>query len=267
MTMANALKVAGDGHVRTLILNRPERKNALNNELAWGIVGAIEEAARDDAVWVIAITGSGDSFCSGLDLAGPGDNHSLLTPLGQQLDDLAWISRFLLGMRYGCEKPVVAGINGVAVGGGLSLAMSADMRIMKRSARLLAGYPRIGASPDGGLTYTLPQAMGYEQAMRFLLENRTVDGEEALRLGLVGEVVDDDVFDARFREYCQFLCERSPITMRLTKRGVAKATQDIDLEAQMRLEIANIGRAFASEDAKEARQAFFEKRAPVFSGR
>lgn len=265
--MAEALKVSDEGHVRTITLNRPERKNALNNELAWGIVGAVEAAAKDDAVWVIAITGSGDSFCSGLDLAGPGEEHSPLSPMARQLDDIAWISHFLLGMRYGCEKPIVAGINGVAVGGGLSLAMAADMRLMKRSARLLAGYPRIGASPDGGLTYTLPQAMGYEQAMRFLLENRTVDADEALRLGLVGEVAEDDAFAERLREYCHFLCERSPITMRLTKRGVAKATQDIDLEAQMRLEIANIGRAFASDDAKEARQAFFEKRPPKFVGR
>ncbi|MCC7365883.1 MAG: enoyl-CoA hydratase/isomerase family protein [Dehalococcoidia bacterium] len=265
--MSDVLKVTDSGHVRTIMLNRPERKNALNSALSWGIVGAIEEAAKLDDVWVIAITGSGDSFCSGLDLTGPGEDANPQTPRTAQLDDLAWISHFLLDMRLKCETPIVAGINGVAVGGGLSLAMAADIRIMKRSARLLAGYPRIGASPDGGLTFTLPQAMGYEQAMRFLLENRTVDADEALRLGLVGEVVDDERFDARLMEYCQFLCERSPITMRLTKRGLSRATNSIDLEAQMRLEISNIGRAFASEDAKEARQAFFEKRPPVFRGR
>jgi 2-(1,2-epoxy-1,2-dihydrophenyl)acetyl-CoA isomerase len=103
--------------------------------------------------------------------------------------------------------------------------------------------------------------------MRFLLENRTVTGEEAFELGIVGEVVDDDKFDARFAEYCQQLTKLSPITARLTKRTVGKATTAIDLEAQLRLEISSIGRAFGSHDGKEARQAFLEKRPPVFEGR
>jgi len=109
--------------------------------------------------------------------------------------------------------------------------------------------------------------MGYENTIRFLLENKTVLGDEAYRLGLVGEVVDDDKFAARFAEYCQQLTQLSPITARLTKRGVAHATRDIDVEAQMRYELQNIGRAFSSEDGKEARRAFMEKRPPVFEGR
>jgi 2-(1,2-epoxy-1,2-dihydrophenyl)acetyl-CoA isomerase len=170
-------------------------------------------------------------------------------------------------MRYGCEKPIVAGINGVAVGGGLSLAMATDIRIMADSAVIMAGYPRIGGSPDGGLSWTLPQAMGYEKAMRFLLENRTVEGDEALALGLVGEVADDDAFEARYHEYCQSLTKLSPITARLTKRGLQKATTAVDVEQVLRYEISNIGRAFASQDGKEARKAFLEKRPPVFEGR
>lgn len=265
--MTGVLEIENDGHVRVIRLNRPEVKNALNDELAWGVVTAIEEAANDDDVWVVAVTGTGDAFCAGLDLSGAGESASPLTPQSRQLDDIGWVGRFTLSSRVTCDKPVVAGINGVAVGAGLSLALGADIRIMKRSARIMAGYPRIGGSPDGGMTYTLPQAVGYEQAMRFLLENRTVDGEEAYRMGLVGEVVDDDRFDARFREYCQFLTERSPITMRLSKRGLYRSTTAIDLEQQLRYELQNIHRAFASEDAKEARQAFFEKRPPVFKGR
>ena len=140
------------------------------------------------------------------------------------------------------------------------------MRIGAQRLRLIAGYPRIGGSPDGGLTWTLPQAIGYEQAMRFLLENRTVDADEALRLGFVGEVVPDEKFGARLAEYCAFLAERSPIASRLTKRGIARATR-IDLEDQVRFELANIRRAFSTNDAAEARKAFFEKRTPVFKGR
>jgi 2-(1,2-epoxy-1,2-dihydrophenyl)acetyl-CoA isomerase len=264
--MSDVLRVRDAGRVRTLALDRPDKKNALSSELAWRIVTAVEEAARDDAVWVIALTGTGDAFCSGLDLGGPGAEASPLSPQGQLLDDISWVGRFPLVLRHLCDKPVVAGLNGVAAGAGLALALAADMRLAARRARLLAGYPRIGGSPDGGLTWTLPQAIGYEQAMRFLLENRTVDADEALRLGLVGEVVPDDEFDARLATYCAMLAERSPVTTRLTKRGVARAT-GIDLEAQVRFELANIRRAFASEDAQEARPAFFEKRPPLFRGR
>jgi 2-(1,2-epoxy-1,2-dihydrophenyl)acetyl-CoA isomerase len=264
--MADVLAVRDEGRVRTIVLNRPEKKNALSHELAWGIVGAVQEAARDDAVWVVAITGTGDAFCSGLDLGGPGPEVSPLSSQERVMDDVSWVGRFPLVLRHVCDKPVVAGINGVAAGAGLALAMAADIRLGARRMRLIAGYPRIGASPDGGLTWTLPQAIGYEQAMRFLLENRTVEADEALRLGFVGEVVPDDRFDARLAEYCAFLAGRAPIASRLTKRGVAKATA-IDLEAQVRYELANIRRAFATGDATEARRAFLEKRAPSFTGR
>lgn len=264
--MSDVLRITDKGRVRTIALLRPEKKNALSHELAWGIVTAVEEAARDDSVWVIAVTGSGDAFCSGLDLGGPGPDASPLSPQGQLLDDISWVGRFPLVLRELCDKPVIAGINGVAAGAGLALAMAADMRLAARRARLIAGYPRIGGSPDGGLTWTLPQAIGYEQAMRFLLENRTVDADEAFRLGMVGEVVPDDQFDIRLAEYCDLIAERSPITTRLTKRGVTRATA-IDLEAQVRFELANIRRAFASQDAQEARRAFFEKRSPTFHGR
>ena len=252
--------------VRTIALNRPEKKNALSHELAWGVVTAVEKAAHDDGVWVIAITGTSDAFCSGLDLGGPGEDVSPLSTQERVIDDVSWVGRFALVLRELCDKPIVAGVNGVAAGAGLALAMAADIRIMSRRARLIAGYPRIGAPPDGGLTWTLPQAIGYEQAMRFLLENRSVDADEALRLGFVGEVVDEDRFEARLGEYCALLADRAPIASRLTKRGVTRATR-IDLEAQVRLELANIRRAFATDDAKEARRAFFEKRPPMFQGR
>ena len=263
--MSDVLIISDNAHVRTIRLNRPE-KNALSDELAWGIVAAVEEAARDDAVWVIAITGTGDAFCSGLDLTGVGESASPLSAQTGFMDDISWVGRFALVLREVCDKPIVGGLNGVAAGAGLSLAMACDIRIGAERMRLIAGYPRIGGSPDGGLTWTLPQAIGYEQATRFLLENRTVDADEALRLGFVGEVVADAAFDARLAEYCAFLAERSPIASRLTKRGITRATR-IDLEDQVRFELANIRRAFATKDAEEARKAFFEKRQPVFEGR
>ncbi len=266
--MSNVLEIRDSQHVRTLRLNRPEKKNALSDELAWGIIHAVQEASKDDAIWVIGITGTADAFCSGLDLTPAGDNgHASMSGQDSFLDDLGWVGRFPLVLREQCDKPIVAGLNGVAVGAGFSLAMAADIRLAAESVRLIAGYPRIGGSPDAGLSWTLPQAIGYEQAMRFLLENRTVGAEEALRLGLVGEIVPDDRFAERFEEYCQSLTNLSPITARLTKRVVRRATALADAEAHFRYELQNIRKAFSSEDGSEARQAFFEKRPPAFKGR
>lgn len=266
--MSSVVEIRNSGRVRTIVLNRPEKKNALSTELAWGVINAVDEAARDDDIWVVAITGSGDAFCSGLDLTpARGPSGSPLSPQGQQLDDIGWVGHFLLSIRKRCDKPVVGGINGVAVGAGLGLAMATDVRLMAKSARLMAGYTRIGGSPDAGLTITLPQVMGYEKAMRFMIENRTVLGDEALALGMVGEVVEDEAFADRLAEYCETLCRWSPITFRLLKRGLVKATDSVDMEQQLRYEVANIRVAFSSEDGREARQAFLEKRDPVFKGK
>jgi 2-(1,2-epoxy-1,2-dihydrophenyl)acetyl-CoA isomerase len=263
----SVVEISTNGHVRTITLNRPEKKNAINDELAWAVIGAVEQAAQDDNIWVIAITGKEGAFCSGLDLTGGGERTSPLSPQSQQLDDIGWVGQFLMTIRARCDKPVVGGINGVAVGAGLGLAMATDVRLISKSARLMAGYTRIGGSPDAGLTMTLPQAVGYEQAMRFMIENRMVQGDEAVALGMAGEVVEDENFDDRLAEYCETLCQWSPVSFRLLKRGMVKAMTSTDMEQQLRFERANIMIAFSSEDAKEARKAFLEKRAPVFQGK
>jgi 2-(1,2-epoxy-1,2-dihydrophenyl)acetyl-CoA isomerase len=269
MPPAPVLEIETRQHVRVLRLNRPEKKNALSSELGWTIVAAVEEAARDDDVRVIGLTGNGDAFSSGLDLAPApeGQPLSALSPQEAALDDLGWVGRFPVLMRERCDKLVVAGINGVAVGAGLSLAMSADLRIASDRARLMAGYARMGTSPDGGLSWTLAQAVGYERALRFLLERQTVSAAEALELGMVGEVVDAAGFDERFREACDVLADLAPIAVRQTKRVVHRASMPPDLENHARWEIASARRGLASEDGAEALAAFREKRAPVFRGR
>jgi 1,4-dihydroxy-2-naphthoyl-CoA synthase len=126
-------------------------------------------------------------------------------------------------MRFDCEKPILVGVNGVAVGIGVSLAMSGDIRLASPSARFHPGYARVGASPDGGLTWTLPEAIGYERAMRFFLENRMVPASEALAIGMVGEVTEtDDAFEPRFLEYGQLLAAIAPIAARQTKHLVGR---------------------------------------------
>ena len=257
------------GHVRVLRLNRPERKNALTAELGWSIAGAVTRADADDDVRVIALTGNGDAFCSGLDL-GPSEPTEVDTGMSAQqqvLDDKGWIGRLLTSLRFDTDKPVVAGINGVAVGAGLSLAMAADIRIAADSARLHPGYLRAGTSPDAGLTWSLPTLIGHEGAMRFLLESRFVDGTEAHARGLVGEVVPVDQLQERLLDYCEQIAQQAPLGVRQTKRLVARTPLVTDVEARVRQEAQLAGRGLNSADGKEAVAAIMEKRVPKFEGR
>jgi 2-(1,2-epoxy-1,2-dihydrophenyl)acetyl-CoA isomerase len=257
------------GHVRVLRLDRPQRKNALTASLGWSIVRAVRDAHTDDNVRVLALTGNGDAFCSGLDLGG-GDDSSVETGLSDQeqvLDEKGWVGRFLLALRFETDKPVVAGINGAAVGAGLSLAMAADIRIAADSARLHPGYLRAGTSPDGGLTWSLPTLVGHETALRFLLESRFVDADEALRRGLVSEVVPADQLDSRLLEFCEAVAAQAPLAVRRTKHLVARTPLITDVDTRMTDEIRNALAGLDSEDGQEAVRAIIEKRTPEFRGR
>ena len=264
--MSEVLEIENDGHLRVLRLNRPERKNALTGPLIEAIVAGLRDAAHDDDVWAVAITGNGDAFCSGLDLAGmDGDRDD--DDDAEEPDDDRERDHFALVARFECEKPVLAGINGVAVGMGVSLAMCADIRIAAPSARFHPGYARVGASPDGGLTWTLPEAIGRERAMRFFLESRMVAATEAQELGMVGEVTDsDDAFAARFLEYGRMLAGVAPIAARQTKRLVDAVARPPDLQGHLTEEIRLTLQAFTTADSREAVRAMAVREQPTFTG-
>jgi 2-(1,2-epoxy-1,2-dihydrophenyl)acetyl-CoA isomerase len=252
-----------------LRLDRPERKNALTPSLGWSIVRAIGQASADDDVRVVGLTGNGDAFCSGLDLA-DGDGTPPETGLSDQervLDEKGWVGRFLLALRFETDKPVVAAVNGAAVGAGLSLAMAADVRIAADTARLHPGYLRAGTSPDGGLTWSLPTLVGHEAAMRFLLESRFVAADEALRRGLVSEVVPAEQLETRLMEFCQTVAAQAPLAVRRTKRLVARAPLVSDIDARVVDEIRCALAGLNTEDGQEAVRAIIERRTPEFHGR
>jgi enoyl-CoA hydratase/carnithine racemase len=255
--MADVLEVQDEGRLRVLRMSRPEHKNALNGALIDALHRELRVAAEDDDVWAIALTGNGDAFCAGLDFTDP--------PTG---GDGAPRGHLTVLMRVECEKPIVAGVNGVAVGGGMSIALNADIRIAAPSARFHPGYTRIAVSPDLGLTLTLPRAVGYERAMRFMLEGRTVSAPEALALGIVSEVVADDAdLDGRLLEYGTMLAAAAPIAARQTKRLMALADQPLDLAAHLDLENQLVVAALGSEDSNAAIRAMMTREPPTFTGR
>ena len=261
--MPNSLEVENDGRLRVLRLNRPERKNALDGELLRAITDELRDAAHDDDVWALALRGNGDAFCSGLDLAA---NESGDDGGDDTSDDTA--DHFAFVMRVECEKPILAGVNGIAVGIGVSLAMAADFRIAAPSARFHPGYARVATSPDGGATLTVSQALGYERAMRFFLEQRMVSATEARDIGLVGEVAESDAeFEERFLTYGRMLAGVAPIAAQQTKRLVSRVTTPADFRAHLDEEIRLALNGLSTEDSSEAIRAMTTKGSPQFKGR
>jgi 2-(1,2-epoxy-1,2-dihydrophenyl)acetyl-CoA isomerase len=265
--VTDVLEVRNEGRLRVLRLNRPDRKNALDRQLIGALHRAFHEAAADDGVWAVVLTGNGDAFCSGLDFGEPVVSGASRSSDDEPVRDTTR-EHLTVVMRVECEKPILAGVNGVAVGAGLSLAMNADIRIAAPSARFHPGYARIGLSPDLGLTWTLPRAVGYERAMRFLLEQRMVAADEALALGLVSEVVEQDAdLEARLLEYGAMLASVAPIAARQTKRLLRQADQPPDLVAHLDLEIELVMQALGSEDGAEAIRAMMSGEKPEFRAR
>ena len=256
------LQETSDG-VRILTMNRAAKKNALSADLVQALISGFEAAAADDEVRVIGLTGAGDAFCSGADLKERRPRSE--TAARPSAEDQ--VVRLVSGIRVDCEKPVVAAINGIAIGAGLALAMCADMRIAGSRARFHPGYARAGSSPDCGLSWTLPQAIGHEKAMRFLLDPQMMDADSALALGLVGEVAPAESLDETFVAYCRKIAEVAPMASRQTKRLVTRAGLLSGLEQHLRDELSLAKDALTSEDGREAVRAIFEKRKPRFTGR
>ena len=249
--------------VRLITLNRPERLNAVNPRLADELPVAIDDAARDDAVRVVVVTGAGRGFCAGLDLSEPPrlpDEN-----LRARLDPLAWVGRWVLAATR-CEKPLIAAINGAAAGAGFGLALAADIRIVARGARVTAGYVRRGLSPDAGVSYLLPRLIGLSRASEILYSGRDVDADEAVQIGIAAAALDDAGFTEQVTRYAERLAAGPPIALALTKRLLA-STFDVTLEEQLARELVAIKTCFASQDVAEALRAFNEKRAPAFRGR
>lgn len=259
--------------VRTIMLDRAERLNAVNPALAESLPRALHHAAGDDAVRVVVITGAGRGFCAGLDLSDPAGVGIARAADGgarggstrrEALDPYYWVGRWVQSVTQ-CEKPVIAAINGAAAGAGFGLALACDIRLLAQSAVCTAGYVRRGLSPDAGVTWFLPRLIGQARAMEIVLTGRDIAAAEAERIGLVAAVLPDAEFHAQVARYASVIADGPPIAQALSKR-LLLASPHATLDAQLREELVHIKQCFATADVQEALQAFREKRAPVFRG-
>ena len=248
--------------VARLVLDNPAQRNAMSEEMTASWAVAIDELAGDGSVRVVVVTGEGTSFCSG------GNTGWIVSEPDAPVDSLR--SRMLgfyrawLSIR-GLEVPTIAAVNGPAIGAGLCLALACDIRYAAQGARLGAPFVKLGMNPGMAATYLLPNAVGEANARELLLTGRTVDAEEALRLGLVSRVFAAEEFGPRVDEIADGIAATAPIPSRYTKVALRDGGHQ-DLESCVQWEALAQPITLATADLQEGIAAAREKRAPLFRG-
>ena len=258
--MEKAVLLEREGRVAVLTINRPDKLNALNEDVRNLTLGYLEEIEHDDDVGAVVITGAGDkAFVAGADIS---------EFEGREPFDQREAMRFprVFDVMASFPKPVIAMINGFCLGGGCEMSMSCDLRIASDRARL--GQPEInlGLIPGGGGTQRLPRLVGMGQAMKMILTGDMIDAAEALRIGLVDEVVPHEELRARTLELAAKIASKSPLTVRVAKEAM-RASERMSIEEGIVYERDLFCLCFSTEDKKEGVAAFLGKRKANWKGR
>jgi enoyl-CoA hydratase/carnithine racemase len=257
--MSEFCKVERDGPVTTITITRPEVMNAIHPPTSAALSAAFDAFVADPDAWVAILTGAGDkAFCSGNDLkfqAGGGKVESPASGFGG------------ITSRFDNPKPVIAAVNGLALGGGFELVLACDIAIASERASFGLPEPRVGLAALAGGLHRLPRQIGLKPAMGMLLTGRRVDAREALALGLVNEVVAPGDVLATARRWADEICECSPVSVRTSKRVALEGLGHASLEQAMATRYAAIVELVKSADFVEGPRAFAEKRKPRWTGK
>jgi enoyl-CoA hydratase/carnithine racemase len=251
---ADAVLVEQRGPIATVTLNRPDKRNAIDQAIRDGLTAALAEIDRDPDTRVVVLTGAGPAFCAGVDLTeqAPGAGSAARPPVAAPL----WAFR----------KPVIAALNGAAVGGGLELAVACDIRICAESARFGLTEAAIGSLPGSGGTQLLPRIVGAGNAARMLFSAELIDAQEALAIGLVSQVVPADELGAAADKLAERISRNAPLSLVAAKEAL-RGAWDLPFAEGQALERRLWAELAGSEDRAEGRAAFREKRSPRFVGR
>lgn len=261
-----------EGNVGVITFNRPDRRNALSNAMYAGFAAVLPQFAIDPEVRVVMVTGAGGAFCAGGDVKGMNEANQAGgrregRPEGFD-DNVAFLrnsQRQVSLALHQFPKPVVAAVPGPAAGAGLSIALSADIRLAAERSIFVTAFANVGASGDFGGSWFLAQLVGHSKAKELYWTSPRLSSAEALELGIVNQVLPDDDFDTAALEWCHDLADRAPIAQRLAKENINRAIT-CDLATALDAEAPNMIRAMRTDDHREAAAAFVEKRIPAFRG-
>lgn len=265
--MENPLLIDRDGAILTVTLNMPERRNPISDDvLIEALVAAMQEADADIGVRAVILTGAGSAFSSGGDLkqmkAGVGLRST--QPAQTRRNYKTGIQRLPMTFQA-LEVPVIAAVNGPAIGAGLDLACMCDVRIAAESAKFAESFVKVGLIPGDGGAWLLPRVIGFSRATELALTGETIDAGAALACGLVSRVVPDGELLAAARGIAEKIATNPPHAVRMTKR-LMRAAQTNTLETILDMSAAMQSLAHATADHDEAVSAFLEKRTPDFTG-
>jgi enoyl-CoA hydratase/carnithine racemase len=262
----NTLRIEIDGEIGTLTLNRPDAFNAMSPEMIGELVVAMAWLADQGEFRALIVTGAGTAFCAGGDVSWfrkgiEEDGLDISADVRRGADAL---HAAIIDL-HRIEVPVIAAVNGPAAGAGFSLALACDLRIAAEGAFFAPAYGRIGASPDGGMTYFLPRVLGPAKALELLLEDPNLKADAALKMGLVTAVVPADELIARARERAAKLAKLAPHYVKMVKRLVGVSLEN-SIADHLQLERHGIADSMATEDARQGIVAFFSGEKPTFTG-
>ncbi len=262
--------------VLTLTLNRPDKLNAYTAQMGRELETAFLHADSSDDVRVVIVTGAGRGFCAGADISGgaasfdtsAGGPGAKLFGGGAAKDGARKSGAGFVGAIYNCRKPSIAAINGAAVGVGITLTLPMDIRIASSTARMGFIFARRGLVPEAGSAWFLPRIVGMSQAMRWCLSGKLFNAEEALKGGLVSDVVAPEELLAKAEEIAREIVEETaPVSVALTRQMLWRFAADSDPFRLLKVDGPLAVDLGASGDVKEGVAAFFEKRKPNFPGR
>jgi enoyl-CoA hydratase/carnithine racemase len=249
------------GGVASVLLNRPEKRNAINQKMFEELSATFDVISSDSEIGSFVLRGAGDHFCSGADLSAIGDAPR--TPV-QMLARMREIHEILRKIVY-CPKPGLAAVRGYAAGGGANLALACDLVVMSEDAKFAELFVKRGLVVDMSGTFTLPRAVGLQRAKELALLGDTIDARRAYEIGIANRVVPEEEFEVTVKDLAERLAAGPPITMALMKKALNDSFSST-FDEVLELESHNQSLLFSTADLQEAIRAFLEKREPRFRG-